>query len=111
MANYICMSKRPSDFLIQVEFLTFQQGLSITGHAIQILLAAQNYITEVLDSTDTDCGLKIPSCQSPSLTMKESVFPFINQRISQMQFGRVIFPILNRYKNNRVQITIVTNIS
>ena len=64
--------------LIQVEFFRFQQGLSVTGHAIPISLAAQNYIAEVLDRTGTEFGLKIPSFQSPSLTMKESVFRVFN---------------------------------
>ena len=68
--------------LIQIEILTFQQGLSITGHSVSIYLAAQNYIPIVLDSTGTDFGLKIPSLQSPSLTMKESVLRIINPRFT-----------------------------
>ena len=49
-----------STSLIQVKFLRFQQGLSVTGYAIPIFHAALNYITEVLDSTGTDFGFKIP---------------------------------------------------
>ena len=76
------MSKRSNrNSLTQIKYLIFPQGLSVTGHAISILLAAENYIAEVLDNTGTDFGVKIPSFQYPSLTMEESMFRIINGRV------------------------------
>ena len=53
------LSERPSTSLIQIEFLRFQQSLSGTCHVVSIFLAAQDYITEVLNSKGTDFGLNI----------------------------------------------------
>ena len=55
-----CINVYPTS-LIQIEFLTFHQGLSVTGHAVPILLVSKDYIAEVLDSTGTYFGFKIPS--------------------------------------------------
>ena len=64
-----CLKVHPTS-LIQIEFLGFDQGLSVTGHAVPIFLASQDYSAEVPDNTRTDFGLRIPSLQSPSLTVK-----------------------------------------
>ena len=66
-----------STSLIEVEFVRFQQGVSITGHSILIFLGAQIYIADMLDSTGTNFGLEVPHFQLPSLTIKESVFRII----------------------------------
>ena len=52
-----CLNVYPTS-LSQIEFLRFQQGLSVT---VPIFLVAQDYITEVLDSAGTDFGLKLLS--------------------------------------------------
>ena len=69
-----------STSLIQVKIIFFFSVRPyLTGHALPIFLAAENFIAEVLDSTGTDFSLKLPSFQSPSFTMKESVFgTFLN---------------------------------
>ena len=56
---------------IQIEFLRFQQELSVTGNAVLILLAAQDNIAKVLDGRCTDFGFNIPSFKSTSRTKKE----------------------------------------
>ena len=77
----MCINVNPSS-LIQIEFLRFQPGLSGTGHVVQIFFGVQDHIAEVLNSAGSDFGLKIYFFQSPSLTMKESVFRIINRRIT-----------------------------
>ena len=69
----------PKTSILLSEFLIFQQGLTVTGHSVQIFIAVQDYIAVVVGNTG---GLKIGSSQSPSLTMKESVFRNINWRIT-----------------------------
>ena len=67
---------------LQIEFLRFQQRLSVTGYVVAIFLAFQGYIAEVLYSSGTDYSLKIPSFQYPFLRIKGSVFYIINRRIT-----------------------------
>ena len=71
-----CLNVYPTS-LIQIEFLRFQHDLSVTGNAVKIFLATQDDILEILESTCTDFGLKIPSSQLSSLTMNESLLRII----------------------------------
>ena len=69
-----------STLLIHIKFLRLQQqGLSVTGYDIQILLTAQNYISEVLNSTGIDFCLKTPSLSSILLFSSKSNFLDFNK--------------------------------
>ena len=105
-----CLNVYPN-CIIQIEFLRFQQGLSVIGHVV----VAQGYIAQVFDSTGYDFDLKITSFQSPSLTRKESVFRIINQRITVDSIWSChhtsLKQILTKKKKNRVQIAVVSDSS